>query len=107
MVAMSEVVHSGSCCIPGHNGSVRAMCVQDSEHYFLSASKDKTVKLWSLSNHGDGTAQSASSSTYYNHTRSVFAVDMIESQRHAASCDGNIHVSDINCSFIRLHLNFL
>ncbi|XP_048586310.1 WD repeat-containing protein 81 isoform X1 [Nematostella vectensis] len=78
----------------GHSGAVRSLCIQDSEHYFLSASKDKTVKLWSLSNHGGGTAQSASSCTYYHHSRGVFAVDMVESVRQAASCDGTVHIWD-------------
>ena len=77
----------------GHSGPVRSVYVQDSEHCFLSASKDKTVKLWSLSNHGDGTAQSASSWTYYRHTRPVFHVGMVESVRQAVSCDGSLHVS--------------
>lgn len=78
----------------GHSGPVRSLYVQDSEHLFLSASKDKTVKLWSLSNHGDGTAQSASSWTYYRHSRQVFYVGMVESVRHAVSCDGSIHQWD-------------
>ena len=79
--------------LSGHSGPVRSVYVQDSEHCFLSASKDKTVKLWSLSNHGDGTAQSASSWTYYRHTRPVFHVGMVESVRQAVSCDGSLHVS--------------
>jgi len=79
----------------GHSGPVRSLYIQDSEHFFLSASKDKTVKLWSLSNHGDGTAQSASSWTYYRHARGVFSVDMVESLRQAVSCDGSVHVSII------------
>lgn len=77
----------------GHNGPARSVYVQDSEHCFLSASKDKTVKLWSLSNHGDGTAQSASSWTYARHTRPVFHVNMVESVRQGVSCDGSLHVS--------------
>lgn len=81
------------CHFAGHSAPVRSVYVQDSEHCFLSASKDKTVKLWSLSNHGDGTAQSASSWTYYRHTRPVFHVGMVESVRHAVSCDGSLHVS--------------
>ena len=81
------------CHCTGHSAPVRSVYVQDSEHCFLSASKDKTVKLWSLSNHGDGTAQSASSWTYYRHTRPVFHVGMVESVRHAVSCDGSLHVS--------------
>lgn len=78
----------------GHNGPVRSIYVQDSEHCFLSASKDKTVKLWSLSNHGDGTAQSASSWTYAGHTRPVFHVNMVESVRQGISCDGILHLWD-------------
>ena len=81
------------CHSLGHSGPVRSVYVQDSEHCFLSASKDKTVKLWSLSNHGDGTAQSASSWTYYRHTRQVFHVGMVEAVRQAVSCDGSLHVS--------------
>ncbi|XP_031561035.1 WD repeat-containing protein 81-like isoform X2 [Actinia tenebrosa] len=87
----------------GHSGPVRSIYVQDSEHFFLSASKDKTVKLWSLSNHGDGTAQSASSWTYQRHSRGVFTVDMIESVRQAVSCDGSVHVWDpVNGSTITI-----
>ena len=45
---------------PGHKGTIRALAVADSEHYFVSGSKDKTVRIWSLRNHGDGSASVAS-----------------------------------------------
>ena len=45
---------------PGHKGTIRALAVADSEHYFVSSSKDKTVRVWSLRNYGDGNASVAS-----------------------------------------------
>ena len=72
---------------------VKDIHIQDSEHLFLSASRDKTVKLWLLNNHGDGTGQSACSWTTYDHRKPVFAVDVIDVMRQAVSCDGSVHVS--------------
>lgn len=78
---------------PGHSSAIRDICVADNEHYFLSASRDKTVKLWLLKNHGNGTAHLGCSGTYDRHARGVFSVQGIESKRLAASCDGAVNVS--------------
>lgn len=64
----------------------------DNEHYFLSASRDKTVKLWLLKNHGNGTAHLGCSGTYSQHSRAVFCVQGIESKRWVASSDGVVNV---------------
>ena len=42
--------------LPGHKGAVRSLAVADNESYFVSSSKDRTVKIWNLRNHGDGKA---------------------------------------------------
>ncbi|XP_071495661.1 WD repeat-containing protein 81-like [Diadema antillarum] len=86
----------------GHTNGVKALCMMPNENSFLSASKDKKVKIWSLRNFGDGTAKSSSSLTYHHHRKTVFAVDYLESQRLVASCDGNVHVWDpINGAAVR------
>ncbi|XP_077992246.1 WD repeat-containing protein 81-like [Glandiceps talaboti] len=79
---------------PGHTNSVRSLCILDNETSFMSGSKDKTVKLWSLHNHGDGTSRIACQWTYGLHKKSVFSVNFIESMRLCASCDNNIHIWD-------------
>ncbi|XP_028396070.1 WD repeat-containing protein 81-like [Dendronephthya gigantea] len=90
----------------GHSDVVKDIHIQDSEHLFLSASRDKTVKLWLLNNHGDGTGQSACSWTTYDHRKPVFAVDVIDVMRQAVSCDGSVHFWDIPTGSSVLKLKF-
>jgi len=78
----------------GHSSAIRDLYVPDNEHFFLSASRDKTVKLWLLKNHGNGTAHLGCSRTYDKHTRAVFTVQGIEAKRWVASCDGTVNVWD-------------
>ncbi|XP_066279780.1 WD repeat-containing protein 81-like [Branchiostoma lanceolatum] len=78
----------------GHSNSVRSLHIMDMENAFMSASKDKTVKLWSIRNHGDGYSRSGCRWTYTQHRKSVFHVGMVEPLRLAASCDTNVHLWD-------------
>ncbi|XP_019630753.1 PREDICTED: LOW QUALITY PROTEIN: WD repeat-containing protein 81-like [Branchiostoma belcheri] len=78
----------------GHSNSVRSLHIMDMENAFMSASKDKTVKLWSIRNHGDGYSRTGCRWTYTQHRKSVFHVGMVEALRLAASCDSNVHLWD-------------
>ena len=75
------------------SGAVRALSVLDNENSFLSASKDKTVKLWSIRNFGDGLGRTHPRGTLL-HKKSAFSVLFLNSTRHVASCDSTIYLWD-------------
>ncbi|XP_076831967.1 WD repeat-containing protein 81 [Brachyhypopomus gauderio] len=79
---------------PGHSGTVKCLAPLAGEDYFLSASKDKTVKLWPLYNHGDGTRDVEPRLTYADHRKSVFCVAQLEALQEVVSCDGTVHLWD-------------
>ena len=79
----------------GHKGAIKSLAVADSEHYFASGSKDKTVKIWTLRNHGDGSTSSTARYTYCGHQKPVVAVELLEAMDNVVSCDGSVHVSEL------------
>ncbi|XP_029373846.1 WD repeat-containing protein 81 [Echeneis naucrates] len=78
----------------GHSGTTKCLAPLVGEDYFLSGSKDKTVKLWPLYNHGDGTQEVEPRVTYNDHRKSVFYVGQLETSQEVVSCDGTVHLWD-------------
>ncbi|XP_039742229.1 WD repeat-containing protein 81 isoform X2 [Pteropus medius] len=79
---------------PGHSGAVKCVAPLSSEDFFLSGSKDRTVRLWPLYNSGDGTSEMAPRLIYAQHRKSVFFVGQLEAPQCVVSCDGAVHVWD-------------
>lgn len=78
----------------GHSGTTKCLAPLAGEDYFLSGGKDKTVKLWPLYNHGDGTQEVEPRLTYNDHRKSVFYVGQLEASQEVVSCDGIVHLWD-------------
>ncbi|TSN39299.1 WD repeat-containing protein 81 [Bagarius yarrelli] len=78
----------------GHSSTAKCLAPLAGEDYFLSGSKDKTVKLWPLYNYGDGTREVEPRLTYTEHRKSVFCVAQLEALQEVVSCDGTVHIWD-------------
>ncbi|KAI5730047.1 hypothetical protein M8J76_009407 [Diaphorina citri] len=89
-----NIAHVKLQTFAGHVNSVKCLHVMDNENSFMSASRDKTVKLWTLRNQGDGSAITAPQWTYTYHRKSVLSLSFIERLRLVASCDSVIHFWD-------------
>lgn len=78
----------------GHMGAIKCVAPLSGEDFFLSGSKDKTVRLWPLYNRGDGTNETEPRLIYAQHKKSVFYVGTLEMPQHVVSCDGTVHIWD-------------
>nr|XP_015223028.1 PREDICTED: WD repeat-containing protein 81 [Lepisosteus oculatus] len=78
----------------GHTGTAKCLAPLTGEDFFLSGSKDKTVRLWPLYNQGDGTWDSEPRLTYTEHRKSVFYVGQLDALQEVVSCDGTVHLWD-------------
>ena len=68
------------------------MCVPNDELFFFSASKDRTVKIWSLHNRDDEMEMCQCKRTYTEHQRPLFSVQYIQNLQQVVSCDSTLHV---------------
>uniref|UniRef100_F7DT03 WD repeat-containing protein 81 n=1 Tax=Monodelphis domestica TaxID=13616 RepID=F7DT03_MONDO len=78
----------------GHSGAVKCVAPLGNEDFFLSGSKDRTVRLWPLYNCGDGTSETVPRLVYSQHRKSIFYVSQLEASQQVVSCDGTVHVWD-------------
>lgn len=83
----------------GHKGTVSKLLPIETEHIFISASRDKTVKLWSLGNHGNGDGISQPQLTYSLHQKAVVGLEYIPAMSRVASCGAKLHVRAF-CAFV-------
>uniref|UniRef100_A0A8R1DG73 WD_REPEATS_REGION domain-containing protein n=1 Tax=Caenorhabditis japonica TaxID=281687 RepID=A0A8R1DG73_CAEJA len=82
--------HLSLCNFTAHQEKIRKLASISNENSFVSASSDKTVKLWSIKPELD---EIGCQWTYQNHTRPVHDVNIL-ADNSIASTDGILHVWD-------------
>uniref|UniRef100_A0AAF5D6W2 BEACH domain-containing protein n=1 Tax=Strongyloides stercoralis TaxID=6248 RepID=A0AAF5D6W2_STRER len=75
----------------GHQGSIKKICLMDNENCFISASTDKTIKLWSIKASED---VSQCQWSYKNHTKALYDASIIANGGLIASTDGILNIWD-------------
>uniref|UniRef100_A0A0K0FUH0 BEACH domain-containing protein n=1 Tax=Strongyloides venezuelensis TaxID=75913 RepID=A0A0K0FUH0_STRVS len=75
----------------GHQGSIKRICIMDNENCFISASSDKTIKLWSIKSSED---ISQCQWSYKNHSKSLYDASIIANGGLIASTDGILNIWD-------------
>lgn len=78
----------------GHTNAVRSIVTLGNENSFLSGSRDKTVKLWSLRSQGDGSTVTQCQWNFTEHRKSIISLTFVESLRLVASCDSIVQLWD-------------
>lgn len=82
--------HLSLCNYTGHQEKIRKLAAISNENSFVSASSDKTVKLWSIKPELD---EIGCQWTYQKHTRPVHDITIL-ADNSIASTDGVLHVWD-------------
>uniref|UniRef100_A0A803T5D5 WD repeat domain 81 n=1 Tax=Anolis carolinensis TaxID=28377 RepID=A0A803T5D5_ANOCA len=78
----------------GHAVAVKCLGPLSGEDFLLSGGKSRSVRLWPLYKHGDGTYEAPPRLTYAQHRKPVFYVGTLEGPQLALSCDGALHLWD-------------
>ena len=86
----------------GHKSNISKLLPIETENIFISASRDKTVKLWSLSNHGNGEGISHPKLTYSLHQKAIVGLEHLPAKGQVASCGNKLHVSFCVAAFYGL-----
>jgi WD40 repeat protein len=75
----------------GHTSAIKRICALDNENSFITASQDKTVKLWSIK-----TTEEVSNCqwTYSKHQKPVNDLVFFPALSYIASADTTVHIWD-------------
>uniref|UniRef100_A0A0N5A2I9 BEACH domain-containing protein n=1 Tax=Parastrongyloides trichosuri TaxID=131310 RepID=A0A0N5A2I9_PARTI len=75
----------------GHQGGIKKICTMDNENSFITASADKTIKLWSIKSSEE---VSQCQWTYKNHNKPLYDAAIIANGGLISSTDGILNIWD-------------